>query len=431
MTKDNETFYVQSLLSHMKKVPDYRCSRKKLHDHAEMLTCLIAGYISGRTSVDRALHWCKDHIELLRMHMNLSGGIPSEATISRMLSGIDEEMFSFVFMEWISEILNERGIHIIIDGKALRGATEKIKGGKTPYVLNAIDAATELVIAQLPINEKTNEITAIPMLLASLDVKDNTFTIDAIGTQKKIEKQIVENGGHFVLQVKKNNPALYEEIITAFTVFEKELKAPPAGRAKHLRCYLDHYDTYSKQEKNRERIEHRKACVCTETNFLSCVKEGENNYIKTAGCITQIRVPIEKDKEGRDITVSKDEYIKSGSNRKPVPMSGDGIGDDIQKFGMISDMELSAKDMASYKRHHWKIENNLHHVLDDAFREDRSTATRSKNNLSLIRKISYNVLRLSIIREHPDFGIQRMMDYFCDHPKQTTKYLFEKIESFY
>lgn len=429
MAKD--AYYVSSLLEHMKKVPDYRCGRKKPHDHAEMLACVIAGYINGRTYVGRALLWCRDHMDMLKEYMVLEHGIASEATVSRMLNGIDEEIFALAFMEWTAEIVKERGMHIIIDGKALRGATEKIKGGNTPYVLNAIDAATELVVAQMAIREKTNEITAIPELLGLLDIRDNVFTIDAIGTQKKIEQLIVDNGGHFVLQVKKNSPALYEEIITAFAAFEKELDLEEKERSQQLRRFLEKYDREYSQEKNRERNEYRDMRVCTETGFLACVREGEAPYIKTAGCATQVRVPVEKDAEGKDITVSREEFLRSGSNRKPKPQKGDGMGDDVQQTGMISDMELTAVEMAEYKRRHWKIENNLHHVLDDAFREDRSTAKGSKNNLALVRKFAYNVLRLAGIKEHPCRGIQWMMDYFCDHPEMTAKYIFHEIESFY
>ena len=92
---------------------------------------------------------------------------------------------------------------------------------------------------------------------------------------------------------------------------------------------------------------------------------------------------------------------------------------------------LSAEEMAKYKREHWRIENNLHHVLDDAFREDRSTAKGSKNNLSVIRKIAYNILRIVIIRDHPGWGMQRMMDYFSTHLELTEKMLFSPIPSFY
>ncbi len=415
----------------MRDVPDYRCDRKKQHDLAEMLTCLVAGYLNGRSSVGRALCWCQDNIKTLGKHMALKGGIASEATISRMLNGIDPEMFMFSFMEWVAEILCEHGIHIIIDGKALKGATEKISNGKTPYVLNAIDAASQMVIAQLPIDEKTNEITSIPGLLEMLDVKGNIFTIDAIGTQKKIEEKIVSAGGHFVLQVKKNNPSLYEEICEAFATFEGELKCPKEKRSKALKDYLSHYDHWSSQEKNRERIEYRDMAVCTETSFLEEVRDGELGFIKTIGCMEQVRVPIEKDAEGNDITVRKKEYLEHGTVRKPRPEKSDDMGAEYQQVGMISDMVLSAKEMAHYKREHWKIENNLHHVLDDAFREDRSTAKGSKNNLALIRKFAYNILRIVIIREHPDWGIQRMMDYFSSHLSLSERLLFKPIPSFY
>ena len=114
----------------MRTIPDYRCNRKKPHDLAEMLTYLVAGYLNGRVSVGRALCWCKDNMEMLKRYMTLKQGIASEPTISRMLNGIDVYMFMYVFMEWTAEILYEHDIHIIIDGKALRGAAEKIKKWK-------------------------------------------------------------------------------------------------------------------------------------------------------------------------------------------------------------------------------------------------------------------------------------------------------------
>lgn len=199
-----------------------------------MLTYLIAGFLYGRTSVGRALQWCENHLSELKKHIPLKAGIASEPMISRMLSGIDEEIFALSFMEWTAEILNETGIHIIIDGKALRGGTEKIKGGNVPYVLNAIDAATKLVLGQLAIDTKTNEITAIPQLLQLLNVKNNVFTINAIGTQKKSGERIISDGGHFVLQIKGNNPSLYEEIITAFETFEKEKEPEKKNRSREI-----------------------------------------------------------------------------------------------------------------------------------------------------------------------------------------------------
>ena len=429
--KDGAKNAARSLLEHMRTIPDYRCNREKPHDLAEMLTYLVAGYLNGRASVGRALCWREDNLEMLKKHMALKQGIASEPTISRMLNGIDTYMFMYAFMEWTAEILCEHGIHIIIDGKALRGAAEKIKDKNAPYILNAIDAATQMVIAQLPIEEKTNEITAIPKLLEILNTDGNTFTIDAIGTQKKIEEMIVSGGGHFILQVKKNNPSLYDEICDAFSTFESELKCPEKERSERLKKHLEQYDRWEDHEKDRGRVAYRDMQVCTDASFLDCINEGGVDYIRTVGRMEQVRVPMEKDAEGNDITVGKKEYLEKGTVRKPRPEKSDTMEAEYQQVGMISDLILSAEEMAKYKREHWKIENNLHHVLDDAFREDRSTAKGSKNNLSVIRKIAYNILRIVIMRDHPGWGIQRMMDYFPTHLDLTEQMLFTPVPSFY
>ena len=109
-------------------------------------------------------------------------------------------------MEWIGEIVNTKGIHLAVDGKALRAAMEKVKDFRAPMLLNAIDAVTGLVLAQIPIWNKECEITAIPELLKLLDIQGSTVTTDAVGTQTQIVEQILSQYCHFVLIVKKNHP---------------------------------------------------------------------------------------------------------------------------------------------------------------------------------------------------------------------------------
>ena len=144
--------------------------------------------------------------------MKLKYGIASPSTITRMLCGIDEELALYAFMEWIGEITDTKNTHIAIDGKALRGATEKTKSEATPLLLNAVETVRGLILAQLPVGSKTNEITGIPELLKILDIRGSVVTIDAIGTQAAVMKKIHEQNGHFVLQVKKNQPEAYGEI---------------------------------------------------------------------------------------------------------------------------------------------------------------------------------------------------------------------------
>ncbi|MCD7736179.1 MAG: hypothetical protein LUI07_04325 [Lachnospiraceae bacterium] len=125
---------------------------------AEVLVCLVFGYLAGRTLIRRSLNWCGEHFEELREGMTLENGIAPPATVCWMLSRIDEWMFLCVFMEWAGEIIAPKGHHIAIDGKSLRGFGEKVKGNKATVVLNVVDAETGLVLVQIPIREKTNEI---------------------------------------------------------------------------------------------------------------------------------------------------------------------------------------------------------------------------------------------------------------------------------
>ena len=196
----------------MKAIPDPRCGRTIDIRIAEVLVCLVIGFLVGRLTIRRSLKWCRRHLEWLRQYLPLKNGVASPSTACRILAGIDEELFALQFIAWIGEIVETRGIHLIIDGKALRAAMEKVKNFRAPMVMNAIDAATGLVLAQLLLQNKECEITAIPELLKVLDIRESTVTIDAIGTQTEIMGQIIRQGGHFVLAVKRNQPQSYEEM---------------------------------------------------------------------------------------------------------------------------------------------------------------------------------------------------------------------------
>lgn len=354
----------------MRAVPDPRCGRETKHDHAEVLVCLIAGFLAGRTTLRRSLNWCRNNLEYLRECIPLKNGIASLSTASRILSGIDEELFALQFMEWVGEILDTKNRQLAIDGKALRGAAEKVKGSKVPMVLNAIDTVTGLVVCQFPIHDKGCEITAIPELLKLLDIRGSTITVDAIGTQTGI------------------------------------------------------------MEKNRDRYEYRWYSACTDSHVITKAQK-EWGFIKTVGMARQVRIPIERDREGNDLTPDVETFVKNGSRRRPKPISGDSERNDIQETGMISDQECTAEEMGQRKRAHWLIENQLHHVLDESFREDRSPAKKSRNNLALVRKFAYNILRIAILSHSCGEIMTEAMDSFCDDPSLIRKYVFSGIKSFY
>lgn len=255
----------------MRMVIDPRCGRKTKHDHAEILTYLAAGYLAGRDSVRRCLQWCRNHIDFLRQHLELKNGNASPATVSRILGNIDEEIFCLAFIEWMTGILNTKGINIAIDGKALRGCTEKIRNRKTPYILNAIDTATALVIAQLPIAEKENEITAIPKLLKLLNIQESLVTIDAIGTVQSVIDTINEKEADYLLTVKKGNPLTYQETKEMFAELGKEnirITAHPDQTVTY-EMQMDSYDVFKTIEKNRSRMEYRTMQICHNTDLIT------------------------------------------------------------------------------------------------------------------------------------------------------------------
>lgn len=411
----------------MRMVIDPRCGRKTKHDHAEILTYLAAGYLAGRDSVRRCLQWCKNHIDFLRQHLELKNGIASPATVSRILGNIDEETFCLAFIEWMTGMLNTKGINIAIDGKALRGSTEKIRNRKTPYILNVIDTATALVIAQLPIAEKENEITAIPKLLKLLNIQESLVTIDAVGTVQSVIDTINEKEADYLLTVKKGNPLTYQETKEMFAELGKEnerITAHPDQTVTYEK-QMDSYDVFKTIEKNRSRMEYRTMQICHNTDLITlCKKQKE---IKTVGWLEQIRIPMEKDKDGKDITPAYEDFIKNGTVRRPRITTGDDLTDDIHQVGLISSREMSAQETLKIKRNHWKIENSLHYVLDNLFREDRSSARKSKNNLAVIRKIAYNLLRIAILREKTESGPTEMRDQFNDDLTLIEKYAFRGI----
>lgn len=416
----------------MRAVPDPRCGRETKHDHAETLVCLVAGFLAGKTTIRRSLKWCEKHLEELREYLPLKNGIASPSTVCRLLSGIDEELFALEFMEWIGEIVDTKGIHLAVDGKALRAGMEKVKDFRVPMILNAVDVVTGLVVAQMPIKNKECEIKAIPELLKLLDIQGSIVTIDAVGTQTEIMEQILSQEGHFVLMVKKNQPQSYEEIVKYFGEMSEDKKRMKENETYRPRYpgMQEKYEEISQKERNRDREEYRWYSVCTECSLLTKTQK-EWPFVKTVGLARQIRIPVERDEQGNDMTPDIKTFLEKGSRRRPKPIREEETGKDIQETGMISDMELSAEEMGRIKREHWAVENRLHHVLDDTFREDRSPAKKSKHNLGLIRKFAYNILRIAILSGDCAELITEAMDDFSDDHFLRKKYVFSGIDSFY
>lgn len=264
-------FRAGALIEYFRQVPDHRSSRKKKHDHAEMLVCITVGFVCGRTTIRRSLNWCKEHLDWLRRYMPLENGIASPSTVSRMLSG--------------------------------------------------------LVLMQMPIEDKECEITVIPEVLKLLDIHGSTVTIDAIGTQTAVMEQIHEQGGNFVLPVKENQPEACAEINSFMEKLGNEAEKERKGEKTDSgsKGYLEKYEEISKSEKNRDRYEYRTYRICNDASELT-KSQKEWKHVKSIGQVGQVRVPVEKDGEGNDITPSKEAFLRKGSRRAPVTAAAEGRG---------------------------------------------------------------------------------------------------------
>lgn len=418
-------FRTRPLIDWLRDIPDPRSSRSKPHELTEIFVCIIMGLLAGKTKLRRIVRWSKRHLTELRRHMPFPNGVPSVSTMSRMLAAVDEEMVSLALINWIGEVLNTRGIHIAIDGKGLRAAARKVRGERTPYILNAIDTASRLVIGQLVIHGKANEMTAVPELVELLEFEGSTITIDAIGATENIMNAIRDNGGEFVLQVKKNCPELYAELMRLFEGLSEDREHNPEEfQDKYGNCYSE----AKTAEKNRERYEYRFIQSYSNPGGI----QESRPHIAGVGRTKQVRIMQIQDDCGNDITPYLTEFLEEGSKKQPKRMAAEGMEYDAEWSGLAASKVLDAEEMLAYKRKHWAIESCLHYVLDETFGEDKSTIKLGKNTMSLLRKCAYNIARL-LQMEKPEGqgGIPDIIDDICDNLEIGFQMIFSPIPSRY
>ena len=283
--------------------------------------------------------------EFLRSFLDLPNGIPSDDTFNRVFSAIDSEQFEACFVDWVSRLVNLTDGEVIpIDEKTIRGA--KSNGKKSPFhMVSAWATNNNLVLGQVKVSEKSNEITAIPKLLELITVKGCTVTIDAMGCQQEIAHKIIEQQADYILAVKENQKQLHQDIVDEFR-FGKNIQID-------LSEDLDH-----------GRIETRKCSVITDFKFIE--KKQEWTGLKSIIKIESIREFKNSDRPTQTAT----RYY-------------------------ISSLLTTAKKLQWAIRFHWGIENKLHWVLDVAFSEDasRKRVGNASQNFSILSKIALNLLK--------------------------------------
>lgn len=342
---------MKSLFEHFEIIDDPRDIRGKRHELINIIIMTIYGILCGYTDFTNLADFLKVHEEYFNNLLNLKYGTPSHDTLSNVFSIIDTKTFLSIFIDWIKDIIKNNGVHLSIDGKAIKSARDKINGGNTPYIVSAFLSDIGISVGQLKVDDKSNEITAIPELIKLLDIEGKIITIDAIGTQEEICNLITskEKGGDYILKVKDNQKDLKDDIKT---YFDLGLKRDDTNIAIWETDY----------EKDHSRIEKRVYYLSYETDCIS--NKNKWKSVKSIGRIDVHRIENGKEK------ITKHYYIMSAY--------------------------FSLETFIKTTRDHWNIECGLHWRLDVILDEDhsRNRVRNSIDNLSLIRKIVFNLTKL-------------------------------------
>ena len=288
-------------------------------------------------------------VEWLRRYVPLANGVPVDDTIARIISALSVSGFQDRFMSWMEDVVTLSGGEIIaLDGKTQRRSHDRKRGVKALHMVSAWACRNGVVLGQEKAQEKSNEISAIPMLLEKLELAGSIVAIDAMGCQREIAKQVVEGGGDYVLALKGNQPQLESEVRGYFEAArEDDFERPEIA-----------YEETANE--GHGRIEHRSYFLSTDLSAGSGV--GKWSGLKSVGMVESQR------RRGGRASIEQRYFISSV--------------DDIESFHQAV-------------RSHWRIENELHWRLDVTFREDASRIRRGNApfNLGVIRHVAMNLLK--------------------------------------
>jgi predicted transposase YbfD/YdcC len=293
--------------------------------------------------------------EWLRTFLELPNGIPSQDTYLRLLAILDPAALTKVLRDWVQDLRGERaGGHIALDGKTVRGSFDRATGGQAIHMVSAWLVGEGLVLGERKIQDKSNEIVAIPELLSLLDVRETTITLDAMGTQKAIAHQITEQKGSYILPLKENHPNLHKEVADYFQGLGYSGLTPAKGMV----------DRHEDVDAGHGRVETR---TCTlSTDLRSLTQRAEWPGLEGIAMVTRRR---EDKLSGKTST----EY----------------------EYYLVGKKKTSAKEVGSLIRNHWGIENGLHWVLDVTFGEDkcRIRAKNGAENMAVLRHLVMSLMR--------------------------------------
>lgn len=341
-----------SLIQHFVGLEDPRIERSKQHLLIDIIVIAILAVISGADGWVAIETYGQAKQEWLRTFLSLPNGIPSHDTFARVFARIDPQAFEQCFQDWINSLTATMGAQVIpIDGKTLRGSYDREAKQRALSVVSAWASEHRLVLGQLKVNSKSNEITVIPQLLKMLHIRGSIISIDAMGCQTEIASLIRQQGADYVLALKANQGNLYSQVAEFF----KQAQATEFAGIEH-----SHHHT---TESGHGRIEIRHCYSVPVSALVSLSSQDKWVELASVGMVICERRLWNK------TTIEVRYYISS--------------------------LSTDAQVLAHVVRTHWGIENSLHWTLDVTFREDacRIRTGSSSQNFALLRRIALNQLQ--------------------------------------
>lgn len=327
---------------------DPRIERTRRHELFDLVVVALCATIAGADGWADVERFGNERRAWLRTFLPLLNGIPSHDTFGRVFSRLDPAQLVTCIQRWLDDVGREIGKHIAIDGKTLRGSFDKAAGKNPLHLVSAWACEARLTLGQVATDAKSNEITAIPLLLALLDLKGATVTIDAMGCQKEIAQTIIDRKGDYLLALKDNHPKLSEAVGEEFT---KALEAdvPPPGLRRHVTV-----------ETSRSRRERREYFAMPAPPTLP----GFADWAKLATIVMVIRTTLVKGREMGEVSY------------------------------FLSSLPPKVKTLAKRIRQHWSIESQLHWVLDVTFTEDASRIRKrhAPQTSAMLRRLAVSIL---------------------------------------
>lgn len=336
--------HIDNFKAHFEVITDDRQSAKVTYTMFEVLFGSLCAVIAGAQGWFDIREYILGHHQWFKDNGFFIHDVPADDTIARIISGIDPDQFQQCFVTWMQSVHKlTNGQVVAIDGKTLRGSYNRKDRASTIHMVSAYASSNKLVLGQLKTAQKSNEITAIPELLKMLDLKGCLVTIDAMACQKQIAKDIVEQGGDYLLAVKNNQGKLRQAVEGAFS---------------HQRS---HVEETANIEKGHGRVEARRCYVLDK-------KELDGNFSRWKGLKTIVMVENFRCIKGKEISLDYRYYISS--------------------------KDLSEEQAASEIREHWGIES-MHWVLDVSMNEDACQIYKDHGaeNLASLRHMALNMLR--------------------------------------